>query len=87
MINIALGLGSLVLLVPMNNLILNIAKYKPHLAMGVPGVSMFINATIVLGYGLWLKPYATDSKLFIGGLLLAVFASMVTKLSRLLKNG
>ena len=87
MINIALGLGSLVLLVPMNNLILNIAKYKPHLAMGVPGVSMFVNATIVLGYGLWLKPHATDSKLFIGGLLLAVFASMVTKLSRLLKNG
>ena len=87
MINIALGLGSLVLLVPINNLILNIAKYKPHLAVGVPGISMFVNAIIVLGYGLWLKPYTTDSKLFIGGLLLAVFTSMVTKLSRLLKNG
>ena len=87
MTDIALGLGTLALLIPVNNLILNVAKYKPHLAMGVPGVSMFVNAIITLGYGLWLKPYAGDEKLFIGGLLLAILVSMVIKLNKLLRNG
>ena len=81
-----MGISALALLVPMNSLILDIAKYKPHLAMGVPGVSVFINMAIVLGWGLCFKPYSTDSKLFIGGILIAVFISMITKLKRLLKN-
>ena len=86
MVDIALGLGSLVLLVPVNSLVLSLAKRDPHVAMGVPAVSMFINAFIMLGYGFWLKPCATNEKLFIGGLLLAIFSSMIVKLNKLLKN-
>tara|TARA_R100001163_G_C4926350_1_gene104307 strand:+ start:78 stop:341 length:264 start_codon:yes stop_codon:yes gene_type:complete len=86
MVDIALGLGSLVLLVPVNSLVLNLAKRDPQLAMGVPAVSMFINAFITLGYGFWLKPCATNEKLFIGGLLLAIFSSMIVKLNKLLKT-
>ena len=38
--DICLGAGVLAMLIPTNNLIINIAKYKPHLAMGVPGISL-----------------------------------------------
>jgi|21_taG_2_1085346.scaffolds.fasta_scaffold39589_5 hypothetical protein len=86
MVDIALGLGSLALLIPVNNLILDFAKKKPHLANGVPGLSMFINAFIVVLYGHLLKPLSVDVKLFLGGLLMAIFISMVTKVSKLLNN-
>ena len=87
MVDVALGLGSLALLIPANNLILNVVKHKPHMVMGIPAVSMFVNAIISLGYGVWLKPYAGDRKLFVGGLLLAILANMVIKLNKLLRNG
>ena len=86
MVDLAMGVGSLALLIPTNNIILDFAKQKPHLATGVPGMSMFVNAIIVLGYGLFLKSYATDEKLFIGGILIAIFISMITKLRRLLND-
>ena len=83
--DLAIGLGALALLIPTNGLILNVAKYKPHLAMGVPGVSMFVNAIIVLTYGVMLKSYSTDTKLFVGGILLSIFISMIIKLNKLIK--
>jgi hypothetical protein len=86
MVDIALGLGSLALLIPVNNLILDFAKKKPHLANGVPGLSMFINAFIVVLYGHLLKHLSINVKLFLGGLLLAIFISMITKLRRLLND-
>ena len=83
--DLAMGLGALALLIPTNSLILNIAKYKPHLAMGIPGISMFVNSIIVITYGLQLKSYSTDTKLFIGGILLSIFISMIIKLNKLIK--
>ena len=83
--DLGIGLGALALLIPTNSLILNVAKYKPHLAMGIPGISMFVNAIIVLSYGIILKSYSTDAKLFIGGILLSIFISMIIKLNKLIK--
>jgi len=82
-----LGMGAMVLglLIPTNNLILSVYKYKPHLGMGVPAMSVFANTIVVLSWGIWLKDYAYDTKLFIGGILLAVFASMIIKLNKLIK--
>jgi len=86
MIDLSMGVSVLMLLSPANNLILDFAKKKPHLATGVPAMSMFVNAIIVLTYGSFLKSYSVDSKLFIGGILIAIFISMITKLRRLLND-
>jgi hypothetical protein len=53
--------------------------------MGIPAMSVFANAVVVLSWGIWLKEYAYDTKLFIGGILLAVFTSMIIKLNKLIK--
>ena len=68
MIDLGMGIGVLMLLSPANNLILDFAKKKPHLATGVPGISMFVNTIIVLTYGSFLKTNSEDRKLFIGGI-------------------
>ena len=83
--DICLGAGVLAMLIPTNNLIISIAKYKPHLAMGIPGISMFVNSIIILTYGAILKSYSVDSQLFVGGILLAIFISMIIKLNKLIK--
>ena len=86
MIDLAMGISALALLLPTNSLILDFAKKKPHLANGVPGISMFVNALIVVLYAHLLKPLSVDIKLFLSGLLIAIFISMIAKLKRLLNN-
>ena len=86
MIDLATGIGVLAFLIPANSLIIDFAKKKPELANTSLAISMFINAVIVLTYAVLLKYYSINHKLFIGGILIAVFISMIVKLKRLINE-
>tara|TARA_R100000734_G_C3261548_1_gene60093 strand:+ start:93 stop:353 length:261 start_codon:yes stop_codon:yes gene_type:complete len=86
MIDLATGIGVLAFLIPANSLIIDFAKKKPELANTVLAISMFTNVFIVLTYGAILKCYSTNDRLFISGILIAVFISMITKLKRLINE-
>lgn len=83
--SIMLGLIVLALLIPMNEIILSILKYKPDYALAIPTISLVANLLVVSTYGLLMKGYSEDPKLFIAGILLAIFISMLIKLKKALK--
>jgi len=84
--SVALGLFVLTLLIPLNEVILSIMKYKPKYGLAIPSLSMLSNLTVVCTYGVLLRDYAEDRKLFIAGVLLAIFISMLVKLNKALKS-
>ena len=49
------------------------------------GAMVFIDAIIVLTWGLTLKHYVVDLNLFIGGLGLSIVSSLIDKIIRFIK--
>ena len=81
-----LGISFLLLSLPLNNVIISIKDYRPQWGLAIPYISFFANMLIVLTYGIIVKPYAIDNKLFVSGLLLALFFSMLYKITKLIKK-
>ena len=81
-----LGISFLLLSLPLNNVIISIKDYRPQWGLAIPYISFFANMLIVLTYGIIVKPYAIDNKLFVSGLLLALFFSMLYKITKLIKE-
>jgi hypothetical protein len=81
-----LGISFLLLLLPLNNVIISIKNYRPQWGLAVPYVSFFANLLTVLTYGIIVRPYTLDNKLFVSGLLLALFFSMLYKITKLIKE-
>jgi hypothetical protein len=81
-----LGISFLLLSLPLNNVIISIKDYRPQWSLALPYVSFFANMLTVLTYGIIVKSYTVDNKLFISGLLLALFFSMLYKITKLIKE-
>ena len=81
-----LGISFLLLSLPLNNVIISIKDYRPQWSLALPYVSFFANMLTVLTYGIIVKSYTVDNKLFISGLLIALFFSMLYKITKLIKE-
>ena len=86
MADLIMGLGLLVMMIPTNSVILNIARFKSEWGLAIPYISFFANMILAVGYGLIGKQYVNDDKLFIAGILASIFMSMIWKLNQLIKG-
>ena len=80
-----LGFGCIILQMQVTTLIVVICKKYPDAILGMAGAMMFIDAIIVLTWGLTLKHYVVDLNLFIGGLGLSIVSSLIDKIIRFIK--
>ena len=78
-----LGFGCILLQMQVTTLIVVICKKYPDAILGMAGAMMFIDAIIVLTWGLTLRHYVVDLNLFIGGLGLSIVSSLIDKIIRL----
>jgi hypothetical protein len=81
-----LGISFLLLSLPLNNVIISIKDYRPQWSLALPYVSFFANMLTVLTYGIIVKSYTVDNKLFISGLLIALFFSMLYKITKFIRG-
>tara|TARA_R100000995_G_C3428718_1_gene97471 strand:- start:157 stop:426 length:270 start_codon:yes stop_codon:yes gene_type:complete len=80
-----LGFGCILLQMQVTTLIVVICKKYPDAILGMAGAMIFIDAIIVLTWGLTLKHYVVDLNLFIGGLGLSIVSSLIDKIIRFIK--
>jgi hypothetical protein len=85
MISFVVGALLMALLIPLNDLILLLAKKNPKITMGIGLGMIAVDMIITLIYGFLLKNEVADNKLFIAGLLLAIFYAMIDKIKKFLK--
>tara|TARA_R100000734_G_C3280027_1_gene73869 strand:- start:266 stop:529 length:264 start_codon:yes stop_codon:yes gene_type:complete len=83
--DLIIGFLVLIVLIPTNNVILNLAEKNPKMTISILTISMFANGILVLLYTVFMRYYASNNRLFIGGILIGVFISMIVKLNRLIK--
>ena len=60
-------------------LIIVICKKYPDAILGMAGAMVFIDAIVLLAWGLTLKHYTENLNLFIGGLGLSIVSSLIDK--------
>lgn len=86
MISFVVGALLVTLLIPLNDLVLLLAKKNPKMTMGIGFGMIAFDMLITLVYGFLLKNEMADNKLFVAGLLLAIFFAMVDKIKKFLKS-
>jgi len=80
-----LGFSCLLLQMQVTTLVVVICKKYPDLILGMAGVMFFIDAIVLLAWGLTLKHYTENLNLFIGGLGLSIVSSLIDKTIRFIK--
>jgi len=85
-IDFGLGFGVVILLMQITSLILILVKKFPEFFMAVAYSMLFVDAIAIFVYALILQDYSQDSKLFIGGIGLAIFVSLIHKVKAFLNR-
>ncbi len=80
-----LGFSCLLLQMQVTTLVVVICKKYPNAILGMAGVMFFIDAIVLLAWGLTLKHYTENLNLFIGGLGLSIVSSLIDKTIRFIK--
>ena len=73
-----LGFGCMLIQMQVTTLIIVICKKYPDAILGMAGAMFFIDAIVLLAWGLTLKHYTENLNLFIGGLGLSIVSSSVS---------
>ena len=80
-----LGLGSFILLTQITNLIVILCKRFQDMILGIAGAMVGVDMIGMVIYGFTFKPFTENVKLFIGGMGLAIFCSLLYKVKKFLK--
>jgi len=80
-----LGLGSFILLAQITNLIVILCKRFQDMILGIAGGMVGFDMVAMLAYGYAFKPFTENVRLFIGGMGLAIFCSLLYKVKAFLK--
>ena len=80
-----LGFGCLILLTQITSLVALLCKKFPDVIMGIGGAMFALDLTALLVWGFTLKPFTTNVKVFIGGMGLAIFTSLIHKVKKFIK--
>ena len=80
-----LGFGCLLIQMQVTTLIVLICKKYPDAILGMAGAMFFIDAIVLLIWGLTLKHYTENLNLFIVGLGLSIVSSLIDKTIRFIK--
>ncbi len=80
-----LGFSCLLLQMQVTTLIVVICKKYPDAILGMAGAMFFIDAIVLLAWGLTLKHYTENLNLFIGGIGLSIVSSLIDKTIRFIK--
>ena len=80
-----LGFGCILLQMQVTTLIIVICKKYPDAILGMAGAMVFIDAIVLLAWGLTLKHYTENLNLCIGGLGLSIVSSLIDKTIRFIK--
>jgi hypothetical protein len=85
MTDFLLGLGSFILLTQITNLIVVLCKRFQDMILGIAGAMVGVDMIGMVIYGYAFKPFTENTKLFIGGMGLAIFCSLLYKVKKFLK--
>jgi len=80
-----LGFASFFLLVQITNLVVVLCLRFQDMILGIAGGMVGFDMFGMVVYGWALKPFTEDVKLFIGGMGLAIFCSLIYKIKAFLK--
>ena len=80
-----LGFSCLLIQMQVTTLIVLICKKYPDAILGMAGAMFFIDAIVLLVWGLTFKHYTENLNLFIGGLGLSIVSSLIDKTIRFIK--
>ena len=80
-----LGLGSFILLTQITNLIVILCKRFQDMILGIAGAMVGVDMIGMVIYGFAFNPFTENVKLFIGGMGLAIFCSLLYKVKKFLK--
>ncbi len=72
-----LGFSCLLLQMQVTTLVVVICKKYPNAILGMAGVMFFIDAIVLLAWGLTLKHYTENLNIFLGGLGLSIVSSLI----------
>tara|TARA_B100001057_G_scaffold117565_2_gene116158 strand:- start:7640 stop:7912 length:273 start_codon:yes stop_codon:yes gene_type:complete len=80
-----LGFASFFLLIQITNLVVTLCLRFKDMILGIAGGMVGLDMVGMVVYGWALKPFTEDVKLFIGGMGLAIFCSLLYKVKAFLK--
>ena len=83
--DLLLGFGSFVLLAQITNLIVVLCKRFQDNILGIAGGMVGVDMVAMVVYGYAFKPFSENVRLFIGGMGLAIFCSLLYKIKAFLK--
>ena len=74
-----LGFACLILLTQITYLVVSMCKKYPDLILGIGGAMFAIDLACLLTWTFGLKQFATNDKLFVAGIGLAILTSLIHK--------
>tara|TARA_B100000029_G_scaffold309649_2_gene302194 strand:+ start:1078 stop:1362 length:285 start_codon:yes stop_codon:yes gene_type:complete len=87
LIDFLLGFGVVLLLLQITYLVFHITiKFGKDLGLGVPVVMVIIDFMALVAYMYAMKPFANNARIFAGGIGLAIFISMIHKITKFIKD-
>ena len=85
MVDFLLGLGSFILLSQITNLVVLLCLRFQDNILGIAGGMVGFDMVAMVVYGYAFKPFTENVKLFIGGMGLAIFCSLLHKVRAFLR--